>query len=92
MKKFIISEEEKSRILGLHSNVILETKKEKITLSEYSDDIFTKLKKRFDLTSKEVDEVIEHYRDDIEMGFHDGDSINTVINSWVKDGKLKWKK
>lgn len=28
MKKFIISEEEKNRILGLHSNVVLETKKE----------------------------------------------------------------
>lgn len=92
MAKFIISEEERSRIIGMHSKGILETKKEKITLSEYFDDIFTKLKKRFDLTSKQIDEVIEYYRDDIEMGFHDGDSINTVINSLVKDGKLKWKK
>jgi hypothetical protein len=90
MKKIVKLTE--SDLNNIVKRVILETKKEKITLSEYFDDILTKLEKRFDLTSKESDEVIEYYRDDIEMGFYDGDSVNTVINSWVKDGKLKWKR
>jgi hypothetical protein len=90
MKKVIRLTE--SDLTGIVKQIIKETKKEKITLSEYFDDILTKLEKRFDLTSKESDEVIEYYRDDIEMGFYDGDSVNTVINSWVKDGKLKWKR
>ena len=90
MKKTIKLTE--SDLTNIVKRVILETKKEKITLSDYFDDILTKLEKRFDLTSKEADEVIEYYRDEIEMGFHDGDSINTVINSFVKDGKLKWKR
>jgi hypothetical protein len=90
MKKVIRLTE--SDLTGIVKQIIKETKKEKITLSDYFDDILTKLEKRFDLTSKEADEVIEYYRDEIEMGFHDGDSINTVINSFVKDGKLKWKR
>lgn len=90
MKKIVKLTE--SDLTNVVKRVILETKKEKITLSEYFDDILIKLEKRFDLTSKEADEVIEYYRDDIEMGFYDGDSVNTVINSWVKDGKLKWKR
>ena len=90
MKKIVKLTE--SDLTNVVKRVILETKKEKITLSDYFDDILTKLEKRFDLTSKEADEVIEYYRDEIEMGFHDGDSVNTVINSFVKDGKLKWKR
>jgi hypothetical protein len=90
MKKTIKLTE--SDLTNIVKRVILETKKEKITLSDYFDDILTKLEKRFDLTSKEADEVIEYYRDEIEMGFHYGDSSNTVINSFVKDGKLKWKR
>jgi hypothetical protein len=93
MKKFIISEEEKNRILGLHSNVVLETKKEKIIFkSDYFEDVFNNLKKRFDLTLNQVDEVMVYYRDDIEMGFHNGYSVKSVVDSWVKDGKLKWKR
>lgn len=90
MKKIVKLTE--SDLTNVVKRVILETKKEKITLSDYFDDILTKLEKRFDLTSKEADEVIEYYRDEIEMGFHYGDSSNTVINSFVKDGKLKWKR
>jgi hypothetical protein len=70
----------------------IKSKTERISLDDYFDDVFRQLKKRFDLTSKEIDEIASYYRDDIETGFIDGYNAKSVVDSFIKDGKLKWKK
>lgn len=78
--------------LGDVKPMVNEDKKNTITLSDYVDEIEHRLEDKFDLTPKELDEIIEYYYDEIYMSFHEGYSPKSVVNSWVKDGKLKWKR
>jgi hypothetical protein len=48
--------------------------------------------KRFNLNSKQIEEVTSYYMDDIKMGFSSGDSVKSVVDSFVKDGKLALKR
>ena len=74
---------------------ISEVRSSKLSFDEYVDDVMDELNKRFDLTTKEIDEIVEWYRDDIEYGFF-GDkgyiNVKTLVNSFVVGGKLKWKR
>ncbi len=67
----------------------------KLSFDEYVGDIMDELNKRFDLTTKEIDEIVEWHIDDIEDGFFGGKgyiNVKTLVNSFVVDGKLKWKR
>jgi hypothetical protein len=74
---------------------ISDVRSSKLSFDEYVGDIMDELNKRFDLTTKEIDEIVEWYRDDIEDGFF-GDkgyiNVKTLVNSFVVGGKLKWKR
>jgi hypothetical protein len=74
---------------------ISDVRSSKLSFDDYVSDIVDELNKRFDLTTKEIDEIIEWYRDDIEDSFFDGKgyvNLKTLVNSFVVDGKLKWKR
>jgi hypothetical protein len=74
---------------------ISDVRSSKLSFDEYVGDIVDELNKRFDLTTKEIDEVIDWYRDDIEDSFFGGKgyvNVKTLVNSFVVDGKLKWKR
>ena len=74
---------------------ISDVRSSKLSFDEYVGDIVDELNKRFDLTTKEIDEIIEWYRDDIEDSFFGGKgyvNVKTLVNSFVVDGKLKWKR
>jgi len=87
-----------SELIKLITRVINEqddVRSSKLSFDEYIGDIVDELNKRFDLTSKEIDEIVEWYRDDIEDGFFGGKgyiNAKTLVNSFVTDGKLKWKR
>ena len=92
MKKIIrLTEDDLSRLVR---KILKEEglKTEKITLGDYFDDVYRYLKKKFDLTSRQVDEIVSYYRETIEMGFMDGDSVKSVVNSLFEDGELTWRK
>jgi hypothetical protein len=74
---------------------ISDVRSSKLSFDEYVGDIIDELNKRFDLTTKEIDEIVEWYRDDIEDSFFGGEgyaNVKTLVNSFVVDGKLKWKR
>ena len=74
---------------------ISDVRNSKLSFDEYVDDVIDELNKRFDLTTKEIDEIIDWYRDDIEDAFFGGEgyvNVKTLVNSFVVDGKLKWKR
>ncbi len=61
----------------------------KISFDEYVGDIVYELNKIFDLSTKEIYEVIDFYRDDIEEGFFGGHgyvNVKQLINSFIVDG------
>ena len=67
-----------------------------IDFTEYTEKLVDELNKRFQLSDDEIDEIIEYYMYDIEFGFRGCDRgyecVGSIIDSWTKDGKLKWKK
>ena len=91
MKKIVrLTESDLTRIV---KRVIEEEKK--ITFTGYIDKVYDELKRRFDLTGKEIDEVIDYYSNDIEDAFQQRGGYvapKKLVSSFVKDGKLKWKK
>jgi hypothetical protein len=95
MEKIIkLTESDLTRIV---KRVIEENKKSKtsITFGEYVNDIFDELIDRFDLSNKEADEIIEHYRDDIGDAFYDKAgyvNVKKLIDSFTTNGKLKWRR
>jgi hypothetical protein len=74
---------------------ISDVRSSKLSFDEYVGGVMDELNKRFDLTTKEIDEIIEWYRDGIEYSFfgeNGYENIKTLVNSFVVDGKLKWKR
>jgi predicted transcriptional regulator len=88
MKKIIkLTESDLTRIV---KRVIEEEKK--ITFTDYIDEVYDELKRRFDLTGKEIDKVIDYHSNDIEDAFQQRGgyvSPKKLVSSFVKDGKLK---
>ena len=81
-----------SELLKLNKSDVISSK---LSFDEYVGDIMDELNKRFDLTTKEIDEIIDWYRYDIEDGFFGGEgyiNVKTLVNSFIVDGKLKWKR
>lgn len=67
----------------------------KSSFDEYVSDIVDELNNRFDLTSKEIDEIIDWYRNDIEDGFFNNNgyvNVKKLVNSFIVCDKLKWKR
>lgn len=70
----------------------------KLSFDEYVDDIVTEINSRFNLNPKEIDEIIDWHRVEIEVGFFGVFgakgyvNVKTLVNSFVVDGKLKWKR
>lgn len=74
---------------------ISDVRSSKLSFDEYVGDVMDELNKRFDLTTKEIDEIIDWYRDDIEDAFFGSEgyiNVKKLVNSFVVDGKLKWKR
>lgn len=66
-----------------------------LSFDEYVQFIANELKKEFELTYKELDEIVTYYMDNIVYSFHDGpnkETALTFIQSIIKDNKLKWKR
>ena len=66
-----------------------------ITFENYIDQFVDELEKRFDLSPDEMYQVIDYYREDLELAFHGHGgytSVAQVVDSFVENGKLKWKK
>lgn len=69
----------------------------KLSFDEYVEDIAIELNKRFKFDGhNDIDDIISHYRNDVEDGFdNDGNGYvdpKTIVNNWVVDGKIKWKR
>lgn len=74
----------------------MEFNESKITLDEYLIHISEELKDRFDVSVDEIDQILNYYMDEIEYAFYNKDGyINVkelIENTFIKDGKLKWKR
>jgi hypothetical protein len=62
------------------------------TFESYTIAVIDELVSRFDLRPDELDEIITHFRDDIEYCFYSNINTKCVVDSWVIDGKIKWKR
>jgi hypothetical protein len=66
-----------------------------INFEEYLMDISDEINSRFDLTEKEIYEILDWYRDEIEHSFYGGEghvNIKELVNSLIREGKLKRKR
>lgn len=63
--------------------------------NDYVNEVATVLKKRFELSFDEIVQVIDYYANDIDdafFGYNECIDPNSLIDSLLINGKLKWKK
>lgn len=64
-----------------------------MTYPEYIEDVHHEVKRRFNVTDKNADEIVSHYIKTIEYGFFDEGGytpVKKLVDEFMNDGKIKW--